>query len=159
MAITGKSYVPIGSGRRSAGHPDIMWVAEQTSVTGLRGTPVTLTGGYLVQMAADGVLLWGFLDKAGANSTAAGNMCPVQRIKPGVEYTGTLKATLTQAMVGSVCNLVEGSSTWYLDTSTSVSSVAQCYIVGPAEGFAIGDINPIIYFTVDHNLIQDTEAT
>lgn len=148
MAVTGKSYVPITGGTVGAGVPEVVYVAENSSVTATKGAPVTISSGYATQCSANPATVYGFLETAGANNAAQGtSKSRIIRAKAGARYVGTLKATLTQAMIGSVANLVAGSSTWYLDTSTSVSSAAQVQVEAPAEGFAIGDTQPLVYFT------------
>jgi len=157
MAVTGKSYVNITPGRLNAGQPEVVYVSENSSVTALRGAAVVRTGGYILECGANPAAIFGFLAQAGRNTTAAGkDKIGVYPLRFGQTFVGTLKATLTQAMVGSVANLVAGSSTWYLDTSTSISSVAQVVIEGPAEGFAIGDTNPTVYFTPVQGVIEES---
>lgn len=146
---TGKSYVNITPGKLNAGMPEVIYVKEASEQTALRGAPMVITAGYATQMAANGVLLFGFLAEAGQNGASDGaKTSAIYPVRFGKQFVGTLKATLTQAMIGSQANLVQGSSTWYLDTSTSISSVAQVRIEDVAEGFAVGDVNPLVYFTV-----------
>lgn len=157
MAVTGKSYVNISPGKLNAGMPEVVYVKEASEQTGLRGTPVIITGGYATQVAADPALIFGFLAEAGQNGASDGaKTAAIYPVRFGKQFVGTLKATLTQAMIGSVANLVEGSSTWYLDTSTSLSSAAQVRIEEPAEGFAVGDTNPLVYFTVLQAKIEES---
>lgn len=157
MAKTGKSYVNISPGKLNAGMPEVIYVKEASEQTGLRGAPMVITSGYATQMAADGVLLTGFLaENAGNGASAGATESAIYPVRFGKQFVGTLKATLTQAMIGSVANLVEGSSTWYLDTSTSISSVAQVRIEEPAEGFEVGDTNPLVYFTVVQAKVEES---
>jgi hypothetical protein len=158
MAVTGKSYVNITPGKLNAGQPEIVYVNENSSITALRGAPVIITSGYPAECGANPALIFGFLVEAGRNKAAV-TTDKGQGIYParfGKQFAGTLNATLTQAMIGSVANLVKGSSTWYLDTSTSISSVAQCRIEEVAEGFEIGDTAPVVYFTVLQAKIEES---
>lgn len=146
---TGKTFAQISPGKLVAGQPEVVYVSEKSEQNFFRGAPVVRTGGYAVEMAANGVLLYGFAAEAARSGSADGVYdTAIYPIRFGRNFVGSLKATLTQAMIGSVANLVESASTWYLDTSTSISSVAQCVIEGVAEGFAVGDTNPLVYFTV-----------
>lgn len=157
MAVTGKSYVNITPGKVGAGQPEVVYVSENSSVTATRGAAVIRTGGYITECGANPAAVFGFLAEAGNNNAAAGsNTIGVYPVRFGKTFVGTLKATLTQAMVGSVANLVAGSSTWYLDTSTSISSAAQVVIENPAEGFAVGDTNPLVYFTVIQSKVEES---
>lgn len=146
---TGKSYVPITPGRVVAGQPEVVYVPEASEQTFDRGAPLVRTAGLATEMAANGILLYGFAAEDGVSASSAGIVnTAIYPVRFGRTFVGSLKATMTTAMIGSVANLVEASSTWYLDTSTSVSSVAQCVIEGPAEGFVVGDTNPLVYFTI-----------
>ena len=157
MAKTGKSYVNITPGLQGAGQPEVRYINESSSMSGLRGAPVVNTAGNITELAANGVLIYGFLAEAGNSASATGlNDIGIYRARLGTQFAGTLKATLTAAMIGSIANLVKGSSTWYLDTSTSISSVAQVYIEDVAEGFEIGDTQPIVYFTLIQSMIEET---
>jgi len=157
MAVTGKSYVNITPGLQAAGQPEVKYISETSSMSGLRGAPVVSTAGHITELAANGVLIYGFLAEAGNSNSATGlNDIGVYRARLGTRFAATLKATLTNAMIGSIANLVKGSSTWYLDTSTSISSVAQCYIEDVGEGFEIGDTQPIVYFTLIQSMIEES---
>jgi len=146
---TGATYVRISPGKLVAGQPEVVYVAEKSEQNFFRGAPVVRTGGYAVEMAANGTAIYGFAAEAARSGSADGVYdTAIYPIRFGRNFVGSLNATLTQAMIGSVCNLVESASTWYLETATSISSVAQCVIEGPAEGFVIGDTKPLVYFTV-----------
>lgn len=146
---TGKTYVPITPGKLTAGMSEVVYIPEKSEQNFFRGAPVVRTGGYAVEMAANGVLLYGFAAEAASSGSADGVYnTAIYPVRFGRNFVGSLNATLTQAMIGSVANLVESASTWFLDTTASISSVAQVVIEGPAEGFAVGDTKPLVYFTV-----------
>jgi len=156
MAITGKSYVNISPGKLGAGMPTVLELAEGSSETGLRGSPVTITSGYVVDMAVGGQC-FGFLAEPANNDTADGlSNIKVYRAENGRLFTGTLKATLTQAMIGSSVALSRGSSTAYLDTATATST-HNCVVIGPVPPFAVGDTNPVVYFQVIGQSIEGEE--
>lgn len=153
----GKTFVPITPGRVVAGMPEVVYVAEGSEQTFDRGAPVVRTSGYAVEMASDGVLLHGFAAEDGSSGSANGVYnTAIYPARFGRTFVGSLDATLTQAMIGSVANLLESASTWYLATLTSVSSIAQVVIEGPAEGFAVGDTDPLVYFTVVQAKIEES---
>jgi hypothetical protein len=157
MAITGKTFVPITPAELPfGGAPELYEYPEGSSQTGSVGAPVAFTSGYIKEAAANATLIFGFLEKAGQNTAADGDKkARVFRAAPQRRFTGSLDtASFTQAMIGSVCNLVESANTWYLDTSTSISSVAQCVIVGLAKSFAVGDADPEVIFIVEDSKIQ-----
>lgn len=156
MAI-GKTFVPITPGRQVAGMPEVAYVAEASEQTFDRGAPIVRTAGYATEMAANGVLLYGFAAEDGSSGSAAGVYnTAIYPARFGRKFVGSLDATLTQAMIGSVANLVESASTWYLATLTSLSSVAQVVIEGPAEGFAVGDTDPLVEFTIIQSMIEES---
>ena len=154
---TGKTFVPITPGRIVAGMPELVEIKEASEQTFDRGAPLVRTGGYAVEMGVNGVLLYGFAAEDGRSGAADGTYSVgVYPARFGRTFVGSLDATLTQAMVGSVANLVESASTWYINTADSLSSVAQVVIEGPAEGFAVGDVDPLIYFTVKQAMIEES---
>lgn len=153
---TGKTFVAISPGKVIAGQPETVYVKEGSEQTFDRGAPIVRTGGYALEMAANGVLLHGFAAEDGRSGAADGTYeTAIYPVRFGRTFVGSLDATLTQAMIGSVANLVESASTWYINTADSLSSVAQVVIEGPAEGFAIGDVDPLIYFTVKQVCVEE----
>lgn len=154
---TGKTFVAISPGRVVAGQPEVVYVKEGSEQTFDRGAPIVRTSGYAVEMGANGVLLHGFAAEDGRSGAADGTYeTAIYPARFGRTFVGSLDATLTQAMIGSVANLVESASTWYLNTADSLSSVAQVVIEGPAEGFVVGDIDPLVYFTVKQAMIEES---
>lgn len=154
---TGKTFVPISPGRVVAGQPEVVYVKEKSEQNFFRGAPVVRTAGYATEMAANGVLLYGFAAEAARSGAADGTYeTAIYPARFGRTFVGSLDATLTQAMIGSVANLVESASTWFIDTTASISSVAQVVIEGPAEGFVVGDTDPLIYFTVIQSMIEES---
>lgn len=153
---TGKTFVAISPGKVQAGQPEVVYVKEASEQTFDRGAPLVRTAGYATEMAANGVLLYGFAAEDGRSGAAAGDYeTPIYKCGFGKNFVGSLDAVLTQAMIGSVANLVESASTWYLNTADSLSSVAQVVIEGPAEGFAVGDTDPLVYFSVIQSMVEE----
>lgn len=153
---TGKTFVPISPGKLVAGQPEVVYVKEGSEQTFDRGAPLVRTGGYAVEMGANGVLLYGFAAEDGRSGAANGTYeTAIYKCGFGKNFVGSLDATLTQAMIGSVANLVESASTWYLNTADSLSSVAQVVIEGPAEGFVVGDTDPLVYFSVIQSMVEE----
>ena len=153
---TGKTFVAITPGKVTAGQPEVVYVKEASEQTFDRGAPLVRTGGYAIEMAANGVLVYGFAAEDGRSGAANGTYeTAIYPVRFGRNFVGSLDATLTQAMIGSVANLVESASTWFLDTTGSISSVAQCVIEGPAEGFVVGDTDPLVYFTVIQSMVEE----
>lgn len=155
MAVTGKSYVPISAGPLEAGMPSVEVKAEASSQTALRGAPVVLTSGYATECSGSPTSIYGFLERAASNGASDGaEDSYILRAAPGRRFTGTLNATLTQAMIGSTAALLVGSSTWHLDTTASKSDSQAALIEGPAPGFAIGDTDPEVIFVLLNDVIQ-----
>jgi len=154
---TGKTFVAISPGKVVAGQPEVVYVKEASEQTFDRGAPIVRTSGYATEMAANGILLYGFAAEDGRSGAAAGDYeTAIYPCRFGRNFVGSLDATLTQAMIGSVACLVESASTWYLCTLTSVSSVAQVVIEGPAEGFVVGDTDPLVYFTIIQAMVEES---
>lgn len=156
MAKTGSSYELIGPFRVDAGFPRVEPLAEASVQTYLQGAPVLNSAGYLTEYTAGGGTLHGFAADAGQNGASAGAKTGrYYRAGGNVRFVGTLNATLTQAMIGSVATLIKASSSWYLETATSVSSDAECVILGPVLPFAVGDTDPLVEFAVLESKIGD----
>ena len=148
---TGKSFANIGVGEQD-GYTQLACydLKEASSQTYTVGAPVIRSAGYIKEAGANPATIYGFAVKAGGNGASDGaTTAKVAKALPGRRFTGTLSATsLAQAMIGSVVNLVAASSTWYLNTATSISSAAQCKIEGIAPRFALGDSMAEVVFTV-----------
>lgn len=159
MAKTGPTYVPIGPGRRAAGLPEIERWPEGSSQTFGIGMPALISGGYADAAGADPAAIYGFFTTPGNNSASDGvDNAFIDVAKPGKEFVGSLNATLTQAMLGSVAQISVSGSTAYLDTAAGSSSIGQVIIKKPALGYSIGDIKPLVVFTLLADKIQDMNS-
>lgn len=156
MAKTGKSYKQISPSKLTAGMPEIHVVAEASEQTAILGAPVVVTAGYSTECAtATAAAIYGFLESNASNGASDGaKNSRILKANAGVRFTGTLEGVLAQTQIGGVANLVVASSSWYLGTATSISSAAQCMILGPAEGFNIGDTAAVVEFVVLNDKIQ-----
>ena len=153
MAQTGKQWDAITAGKIGAGMPELVSLAEASTQVAKRGAPGVLTSGYFIEAATSAVcdLLHGFFEQDGQSLASDGlKKARVLVARPGTKYVGSLNATLTQAMIGSKICLVVNSSTWVFNTATS----GKYTLVGPAEGFQIGDTYPLIEVTIDADAIQ-----
>lgn len=159
MPKTGPTYARIKPMRRASGMSEIVRVKEKSSAVHIIGAPALITAGYAGEAGANPALIAGFFATPGANSATDGaTEAFIDKAYPGKEYVGSLNATLSQAMINSVANLTVSASTCFLDTTASISSAAQCVIVGPALGYAIGDTKPLVIFTVLGDKIQKMNA-
>lgn len=156
MAKTGPTFAPITPARRASGMSEVERFPEGSANTHTIGAPAILSGGYIDEAGANPTAVYGIFTTPGQNLAADGTANAfVDRLYPGKEYMGSLNATLTQAMIGSVVALVESASTWYFDTTTAVSASAQFAIKGPALGYAVGDSKPLVIVTALGDSIQN----
>lgn len=148
---TGKSFANIGVGEQD-GYTQLACydLKEASSQTYTLGAPLIRSAGYIKEAGANPATVYGFGVRPGQNGASDGaKNAKVAKALPGRRFTGTLSVTsLAEAMIGSSVNLVAASSTWYLNTATSISSAAQCKIEGPAPRFTYGDSMPEVVFTV-----------
>lgn len=156
MPVTGKSFAAIGPNEVQAGIPLHFDLKEASSQTFTVGAPVQLSAGYVQEMATNASAIKGFAAKAGGNGASDGaTTAKFVEVQPGRRFQGTVSVTsATQDLIGSAVALAKASSSWYLATATSLSSIAQCHIEGFARGFREGDSMPEVIFTVDQVAIQ-----
>lgn len=157
MAKTGPTFAEIRPGRRAAGMPEVEWLPEGSSQTFKIGAAVEVSAGYIVEHdSGNNSEIYGFALKDGANAATDGaNKAMVARVYPGAEFIGSFDGTLNASHLGAaIFDLAESASTWYVHTS---DGTAQVRIKAPALGYAVGDTDPLVIFTVLDACIQGAD--
>ena len=152
---TGKTYVAISPADRNAGVPRVKAAPEGSSQTYLKGTPVLLSGGYIVAGASIPQTIYGFARVAGQNGASDGaKTASAYRAEAGKLFSGTLGTTLTDSHRGAKAMLSLSASSWFLNISTAASASYNVVIEGWTSNWALGDTNPEVLFSVIPTKIQ-----
>jgi hypothetical protein len=137
--------------------PEVEWLPEGSSQTFKIGAPVEISGGYVVQhVSSANSEIYGFALKDGANGATDGaSKSMVARVTRGGEFVGSYDGVLSASQLGlATFDLALSGSTWYVNTS---SDTAQVRIKAPALGYAVGDTDPLVIFTVLDACIQEVD--
>jgi hypothetical protein len=156
MATTGTAQ-GITPGSRWAGLANCVDVLENSVQTYKLGAPLVIdASGLAAAIATNGTLIYGFALKDGQNTAAGGSKyAKIFKVAPNDRFEGTLSvASWAQSLVGSKVAFGVVSSTWVLQTLTSISSIAQAVVLGVNSNWQPGDTNPIVIFSVLNANIQ-----
>lgn len=151
----GKSYIAITPGDRQSGIPRCKSAPEGSSQTYLKGAPVLLSGGYVVQGSSIPQTIYGFARVAGGNGATDGaKSANLYRAEGGRLFSGTLGTTLTDSHRGAKAMLSLSASSWFLNISTAASASYNVVIEGWTSNWALGDTFPEVLFSVLPTKIQ-----
>ena len=155
MAKTGPTFSRIKPMSVAAGMPRVERLPEGSSNTFIIGAPIVESGGYLDQMATNGSELLGFALKDGGNTAADGGTKSQLALARGQEFVGSFDGVLNATDLGAAYPLLYSASTWYIGTNTDLTNTVT--IRRPALGYAVGDTDPLVIFTVLDAAIQEAD--
>lgn len=156
MATTFATATPITPARRPS-FGRFKPVPEHSAQTFPRGAPAQISAGYLSVVTGDlPLVIAGFTRKAGQDGAADGaKKGALYLALPGVTFNGTLRDTLAESQrYAKALISVNSAGACFLTIATASSASYNCRIEGWTSKYKVGDVNPVVIFTLLNSVIQ-----
>lgn len=150
------SSFPFSPQQSRAGIPEVHYGPEKSGMTWKKGAVIVRdANGFFAEAGAAPATFFGFAVEEGQNlATDGAKQCGVYRPRPGERFEGVLLATYAITQLGENYGLVKNGTTgyWEIEDSDVADQVTVCSVSSQVK---VGDVNPIVDFTVDQANLQE----
>lgn len=149
------AYLAISPNQSQAGiEPKVEYLEEVLSSVWKAGAPLVKdANGFAAEAGAAPALVYAFAAHDGQNLASSGlKRAAIYRVNPLTRFEGVWLGTIAQTIKDEAAGLVKGGDgIWYLDPAAGTK---QAIVIGWGSRVKIGDVNPIVDFTVKTANVQ-----